>query len=100
VNVDRLLSPATAEEYRRRLTGPEVSQDRVVFEGEILPSADHAIPVTVSAAPIILHGRRLILGLYRDVSERKQREMEVQQLKERLAHYTGAPAGEPGDPAP
>jgi PAS domain S-box-containing protein len=100
MNVDRLLSPATLEEYRRRLTGSEVSPDRVIFEGEILPSADHAIPVTVSAAPILLHGRRLILGLYRDVSERKRRETELQELKDRLAQYTGIPAGERGDLAP
>jgi PAS domain S-box-containing protein len=100
LNVDRLLSPATVEEYRRRLTTPGVAADRVVFEGEILSSAGRAIPVTVSAAPILLHGRRLILGLYRDVSERKRTEMELQRLKDELARYSGTPDGVRGDTAP
>jgi PAS domain S-box-containing protein len=98
-NVNRLLSPATIEEYQRRLTAPGVSPDRVVFEGEILSSAGRAIPVTISAAPILLHGRRLILGLYRDVSERKRIEVELQQLKDQLAHYAGTPAGQRENPA-
>jgi len=93
LNLNRLLSPATIEEYQRRLTAPGVSQDRVVFEGEILSSAGCAIPVTVSAAPILLHGRRLILGLYRDVSERKRTEMELQRLKDQLAQYIGGTGG-------
>jgi PAS domain S-box-containing protein len=100
LNVNRLLSSDTMEEYRRRLTAPRVSPDRVVFEGEILSSAGRAIPVTISAAPILLHGRRLILGLYRDVSERIRTEMELQRLKDQLAQYKGTPGAEPGVPAP
>jgi PAS domain S-box-containing protein len=100
LEVNRLLSPATMEEYRRRLTESEVSQDRVVFEGEILSSGGRSIPVTVSAAPILLHGRRLILGLYRDVSERKRAEMELQRLRDQLARYTGATGEERKDSAP
>jgi PAS domain S-box-containing protein len=100
LNVNRLLSSDTMEEYRRRLTAPGVSPDRVVFEGEILSSAGRAIPVTISAAPILLHGRRLILGLYRDVSERIRTEMELQRLKDQLAQYKGTPGAEPGVPAP
>jgi len=99
LNVSRLLSPATIEEYRQRLTAPDVC-DRVVFEGEILTSADCAVPVTVSAAPIVLHGRRLILGLYRDVSERKQKDLELQRLREQLAQYAGPRADGRGDSAP
>ena len=99
LNVSRLLSPATIEEYQRRLTAPDVC-DRVVFEGEILTSADCAVPVTVSAAPIVLHGRRLILGLYRDVSERKQKDLELQRLREQLAQYAGPRADGRGDSAP
>jgi PAS domain S-box-containing protein len=103
LNVKQLLSPATIEEYQRRLTAPGISPDRVAFEGEILCSAGRAIPVTVSASPILLHGRRLILGLYRDVSERKRTELELQRLKDQLALYTGntgTPAGERTEAAP
>jgi PAS domain S-box-containing protein len=99
LNVNRLLSPATVEEYQRRLTAHGASPDRVVFEGEILSHSGRAIPVTISAAPILLHGRRLILGLYRDVSERNRTELELQRLKEELARYTGTPAGARGDAA-
>ena len=63
-NQNQFLSTATLEEYRRRFAGDQPV--RTTFEGEVLAKAGRAIPVSVSAATLLLHGRRLILGLYRD----------------------------------
>jgi PAS domain S-box-containing protein len=84
-NVSQLLTPATLEEYRRRLPEEAPVGARVIFDGEILVDAGRAIHVSISAAPIMLHGRRLILGLCRDVTDRKQAEAEILRLRAELA---------------
>jgi PAS domain S-box-containing protein len=89
-SVETLLSPETLKEYRQRLIAPAFSQDRVVFEGEIIPRDSHSIAVAISAAPIVLHGRQLVLGLYRDLTAHKQTEQELLRLRELLATQTGA----------
>ena len=86
-NVARLLSTTTLEEYRRHFTNSSGTGERTVFEGEILTKDGRTIPVSVSATPILLHGRRLVLGLYRDVSDRKQAEAEIERLKSQLAQH-------------
>ena len=85
-NIEHLLSPETLAEFRRHFADPAAATaERVVFEGEIPSSGRLAVPVSVSAAPITLYGRRLVLALYRDVTERKRAEAEIELLKARLA---------------
>lgn len=86
-NIERLLSPHTLAEFRHYFCdGTETpTGERVVFEGEIPSPESDAVPVSVSATPIILYGRRLVLGLYRDVTERKRAEAEIERLKAQLA---------------
>ena len=85
--IDRLLSPETLAEFRHYFSdGTENgSGERVVFEGEIPSTETDIVPVAISATPIILYGRRLVLGLYRDVTERKRAEAEIERLKAELA---------------
>jgi PAS domain S-box-containing protein len=86
-NIERLLSPQTLAEFRHYFsdgTGSPVGE-RVIFEGEIPSTESNAVPVAISATPIILYGRRLVLGLYRDVTERKRAEAEIEHLKAQLA---------------
>ena len=94
-NVSRLLSPETLTDYRRYFGNSSGTGERVVFEGEILTQDGRTIPVSVSATPILLHGRRLVLGLYRDVSDRKQAEAEIQRLKSQLAQHPTPPPENP-----
>jgi PAS domain S-box-containing protein len=83
-NVEQLLVPATLAEYRERLIAPESSPDRVLFEGEILTKERRAIPVAISATPIVLYERRFIIALYRDISEQMRTAAEIRELRERL----------------
>lgn len=85
-NIERLLSPGTFAAFRTHFSGQPVdSGERAVFEGEIPSVHGHTVPVAISATPIVLYGRRLVLGLYRDVTERKRAEAEIERLKAQLA---------------
>ena len=84
LNVERVLLPATLAEYRRQLIFHEVTPDRVVFEGEIFSKEGQPIPVAISAAPILIYDRRFVVGLYRDITDRRQMMAEMRQLKEQL----------------
>jgi len=88
--VTQLLSPETLAEYRRHFTGTSPINERVVFEGEIASSQGQPVPVSVSATPIVLYGRRLVLALFRDITDRKQAEAEIQRLKAQLAQHPGS----------
>jgi PAS domain S-box-containing protein len=86
-NVERLLTPTTLAEYRRQFGGATLPSERVLFEGEIAPHEGQPIAVSVSATPIILYGRHLVLALYRDITERKKAEAEIQRLHAELAQH-------------
>ena len=90
-NVERLLPPATLAEYRRNFANSRGTGERIVFEGEIVTQEGNSIPVSVSATPIVIHGRRLVLALFRDVSDRKRAEAEIQRLKAQLARHPTPP---------
>jgi len=88
-NIERLLASGTLTEFRRHFTSDSTSDERVIFEGEI-PSVDsQAVPVSISATPIVLYGRRLVLGLYRDITDRKRAEAEIERLQGELARRQG-----------
>ncbi len=94
-NVAELLSPATLAACNEALVKVGGSLTRTVFEGEILSRDGRAIPVAVSAAPIFLYGRQLILGLYRDITGRKQARAAIEKLKRNIEPYLQThPGGE------
>lgn len=84
-NIERLLSPNTLAEFRQTFSHEQDGHERVIFEGEIPTLNSHTIPVSISATPIVLYGRRLVLGLYRDITERKHAEAEIERLRALLA---------------
>ena len=87
-NVEQLLLPGTLAEYRQKLVASEISSDRVLFDGEICSMKGRTIPVAISATPIVLYERRLILALYRDITERMRTAAEIRQLKMKLSGYS------------
>lgn len=86
--VERLLSPHTFGEYRERLGSLEAHPERVIFEGEIRRDEGGETPVVISASQIVLYERRLVLGLYRDVSNQRRVEAELRHLQEQLSQGT------------
>jgi PAS domain S-box-containing protein len=84
-NIEQLLLPTTLAEYRQKLIASEISSERVLFDGEIRSMEGRAIPVAVIATPIVLYERRLILALYRDITERLRMAGEIRQLKGQLS---------------
>jgi len=61
------------EIFRRHVEG-EGGRDT---GGEIVRADGTTVPVSITAAAMIIHGRNLILGLFRDITERKQAEDEL-----------------------
>jgi PAS domain S-box-containing protein len=85
-NIERLLSPGTLAEFRTHFADhSHDTGERILFEGEIPSVEGTAVPVAISATRIDLYGRHLVLGLYRDVTERKRAEAEIERLKAELA---------------
>lgn len=68
--------PDKAEEYRQRAAGcgREAATD---FEAEVQTSDGRRVPVHVSAAPLTLFGRNLVVSLFRDVTEFKTLHEEL-----------------------
>lgn len=68
--------PDKAEEYRQRAAGhgAEAATD---FEAEVQTSDGRRVPVHVSAAPLTLFGRNLVVSLFRDVTEFKTLHEEL-----------------------
>ena len=65
-----------AEEYRQRAAGcsTEAASD---FEAEVLTNDQQRVPVHVSAAPLSLFGRNLVVSLFRDVTDFKTLHEEL-----------------------
>ncbi|MCI0537180.1 MAG: PAS domain S-box protein [Verrucomicrobiales bacterium] len=80
-NQSQFHTEATLEEYRRRFADLGEQPQRTAFEGEVLAKDGRTIPVSISATPIVIYGRRLILALYRDITERKRDEERIRMLK-------------------
>jgi PAS domain S-box-containing protein len=91
MTVERVLHPDTLTVYRGRLLSEDVSSDRQVFDGEIFAKDGRPVPVAISAAPIVLYDRRFILALYRDVTDRKVMELEIERLKNQLIERQNLP---------
>lgn len=68
--------PDKAEDYRQRAAacGTEAASD---FEAEVQTSDGRRVPVHVSAAPLTLFGRNLVVSLFRDVTDFKMLHEEL-----------------------
>jgi PAS domain S-box-containing protein len=56
------------------------------YETEMVRGDRRVIPVLVSTAALVLHGRRLFLSLARDITERKRAEAELDRTRRQLQH--------------
>ena len=72
-----------AESYAERMR-TIASGGRLDFETTLRRRDGHAIPVEMSGTMVELEGRRIMLGIARDVSERKRAEEERAALEDQL----------------
>lgn len=76
MNQSVIHRPEKLEQCRQRLGQGE--QGAVLdCEEEAIRKDGAAVPVHIRAAPIVLYGRKLMLALYRDISERKKAEAQI-----------------------
>jgi PAS domain S-box-containing protein len=61
-----------------------LSQDGMVFETKHIRKDGSTFTVEVSARPMEIEGKKYIQGIIRDISERKQYELDLQERKEEL----------------
>jgi len=78
----RLHPPGRAEEYRRKFEKHVHAGHTVDFDGEVMRKDGSILAVAISAAVTELEGRRLILGLFHDITERKRAEDALRQSQE------------------
>ncbi len=72
VHQSELHPPGEAEKYRQKFA-THIEKGRAVdYDGEIVRKDGTFVPVAISASTLTVGGRRLILGLFRDISERKR----------------------------
>ena len=80
------LHPAgKAEEYRHRFASHIEKGHAADYDGEVITKNGSIVAVAISATPLTIGGKRLILGLFRDITERKRAE---EMLRESEAKYS------------
>jgi len=94
IHQSELHPPGKAEEYRQRFAAHVEKGRAVDYDGEVIRKDGTIIPVSIGASPLTIQGRRLVLGLFRDITDRKQMEQALQQSEEKLQTYLeSAPDG-------
>ncbi|MDB6124893.1 MAG: putative sensor protein [Pedosphaera sp.] len=77
LNQGAIHRPEKFEECRQRFQGCGEQGASVDCEDEVLRQDGSTVPVHIRAAPIVLYGRKLMLALYRDITERKRAEEKI-----------------------
>jgi len=78
----QLHPPEKLDEYREKFAAHVRNEHTVDFDAEIIRKHGMLVPVVISASTITLDGKRLILGLFRDITERKRMEEDLRRRVE------------------
>jgi len=66
--------PGQEEEYHRRFLAHVEKGHQADYDGEVIRKDGAVVPVSIAASPFTLAGRPLIIGLFRDITDRKKAE--------------------------
>jgi PAS domain S-box-containing protein len=80
-----LHPPGKAEEYKQRF-GAHVEKAREAdYDGEVVTKDGRLVPVSISATTTaVVNGKRLTIGLFRDITERRRAEQALRESEERF----------------
>ncbi|TET87307.1 MAG: PAS domain S-box protein, partial [Dehalococcoidia bacterium] len=78
-----LHPPSKADEYRQRFDRHIQEEHAADYDGEVMRKDGTIIPVAISAATLTIGGQPFILGLFRDITERKLAEEALRESEER-----------------
>jgi two-component system sensor histidine kinase UhpB len=84
MNETQMHPPGQWESWQERLAAADPRSLPLEFDGEIQHKENTRTPVRISAAPILLHDRTLVLALYQDITERKRTLEELQRTTQQL----------------
>ena len=89
-----LHPPKKAEEYRNKFAEHVQKGHAADFQGEVVKGDGTIVPVSINATTFTIGGRRLILGLFRDITERKLLEAQLRhsQKMEAIGRLAGGVA--------
>lgn len=77
----RFHPPCKAEEYRAKFADHIARGKAADYEGEVIRKDGRIVPVHISAAPVTIGDKRLILGIFRDITARKEVERALLESK-------------------
>ena len=80
----RLYPPDRAMEYANLFARHATASQVANLDGEVVGKDGNLVPVAISWGMQILGGKAFALGLFRDISERKRMEAELQKTNEGL----------------
>ena len=87
-----LHPPGEAERYRAEFTRYARSGHGMNWHSEIIDCAGRRIPVEISSGVAEVDGRRLIMGVFRDIRERRRSATELRESERQLQEaVAGAP---------
>lgn len=76
-----LHPPAKALEYAEKFAVHIAKGKSADYEGEVVRKDGSIVPVFISAAPVAIGGKKLILGLFRDITWQKRSEAALTESK-------------------
>jgi len=83
----QLHPPDKVEQYRQRFA-EHVEKGRMAdFDGDVVRKDGGTVPVAISASIVTLAGKEYILGLFRDITYRRQAEQATARAMERARKY-------------
>jgi len=79
-----LHPPGKADEYRRKFAG-HINKGHVAdYDAQVVRKDGTVVPVTISASTMTMGGKSVILGLFRDITHRRQAEEQLNQYSQQL----------------